>query len=72
MHNTNTDMKTLTIRKITDQRARREISQFFMQKLSRGVKKIDVSIVSASLRIPGGQVEKIFYEFINEGRVRRI
>ncbi len=65
-------MKKLTIRKISDVKAKQEIGKFFIQNLSKGVTKIDIPSVSSSLGISGTQVEKIFYEFIKEGRVKQL
>lgn len=64
-----TEMK---IRKLSDKTAKREISKFFVGQVSQGVKRVDVVDVSASLNIPGKQVEKIFYQFIDEGRVKAL
>jgi hypothetical protein len=64
--------KRLAIRRISNDRARKEIGNLFTRKLSKGITKLDVSNVSIDLKIPGTQVEKIFYEFIKEGSVKQL
>lgn len=61
----------MTIRKISDRSAKKEIGGFFIRQSSRGVKRVDVAHVSSALGLPGTQVEKIFYQFIKAGRVAR-
>ena len=65
-------MKKITIRKISDKRAEQEITKLFKYNLSKGVTKVDVLDISSNLKIPGTQVEKIFYQFIKEGKVKQV
>ena len=65
-------MKRFAIRKMSETTAKREIGSFLMKKLSSGVTKLDVSDVSLGLKIPGTQVEKIFRQFIKEGRAKEL
>ena len=62
----------LTIRSVSDSRAKEEVAKFFKTEASMGVKRVDVAYVSSILSIPGTQVEKIFHEFIKEGRVKQV
>lgn len=64
--------KTLTIRRISDSHAKKEMEKLFVRKLSKGITRLDVLNVSADLKIPGTQVEKIFLDFIKEGSVKQL
>lgn len=65
-------IKKIEIRRMSDGRAKKEVADFFVRKLSKGVTRVDVLDVSASLKLPGTQVEKVFREFIREGRVKQL
>lgn len=60
------------IRRVSETKAKKEIATFFIRNLSKGVTKLDVSDVSLNLKIPGTQVEKIFHQFIKEGRAKEL
>ncbi|KKT86851.1 MAG: hypothetical protein UW86_C0017G0003 [Microgenomates group bacterium GW2011_GWA1_Microgenomates_45_10] len=62
----------LTVRSISDWKAKGEVAKFFKTSASIGIKRVDVAHASSALSLPGTQVEKIFHEFIKEGRVKQI
>ena len=62
----------ITIRSVSNQTAKKEIGNFFIKRSAKGIKRVDVGDISSALGLPGGQVEKILYDFIKEGRVERV
>ncbi|KKU11507.1 MAG: hypothetical protein UX17_C0076G0003 [Parcubacteria group bacterium GW2011_GWC2_45_7] len=54
----------INFRSISDMAAKKEISDFFIQKLAQGITKVDILDVVMALNLPGTQVEKIFEDFI--------
>lgn len=64
--------KVLKFRKLSQIKAKSEVSDFILKEKKRGEKTLNTLDVVLNLKIPAPQIEKILEEFLKENKIKEI